>query len=54
MQTSIRIELGNNEVISRNISRNADGTFTAVTFSASRSFKTYKGAVKWMTARTAK
>jgi hypothetical protein len=54
MQTSIRIELGNNEAISRGITRNADGTFTAVTFSASRSFKTYAGAVRWLTARTAK
>lgn len=54
MKTNLNIDLGNNESVSRAISKNSDGTFTAVTFSASRTFKTYKGAVKWMAARVAR
>ena len=54
MQTTVQISLGNNETISRSISRNTDGSFTAVTFSASRTFRTYAGAVKWMAARAAR
>ncbi len=49
--TSTQIDLGNNETISRGITKNSDGTFTAVTFSASRTFKTYAGAVRWLAAR---
>jgi hypothetical protein len=45
------IDLGNNESLARGISKNNDGTFTAVTFSASRSFKTYAGAVRWLASR---
>ena len=33
------------------ISKNNDGTFTAVTFTQSRTFKTYSGAVRWLAAR---
>jgi len=51
MQTTTSISLGNNEAISRSITPNNDGTFTAVTFSTSKTFKSYKGAVKWMAAR---
>ena len=51
MTTTTSINLGNNESLSRSIVRNSDGSFTAVTFSASRTFKTYKGAVKWLAAR---
>lgn len=54
MKTNTNIDLGNNESISRSIVRNLDGSFTDVTFSASRTFKTYKGAVKWMAAKLAK
>lgn len=50
--TTTKIELGNNETISRKITRNADGSFTAVTFSASKTFKTYAGAVSWMDRRS--
>ena len=52
--TTTAIDLGNNEAISRGITANADGTFTAVTFTASKTFKTYAGACKWMAARLSK
>lgn len=42
------IQLGNNEHISRGIIMNSDGTYTALTFSKSRDFKTKKGAEKWL------
>lgn len=51
MFTTIKINLGNNESISRGITRNADGTFTAVTFSASKTFKTQAGAIRWLAKR---
>jgi hypothetical protein len=49
--TTIKIETGNNESVVRGISKNSDGTFTAVTFSQSKTFKTLKGAQKWMAAK---
>ena len=52
--TTTTINLGNNETISRAITANADGTFTAVTFTASKTFRTYAGACKWMAARLSK
>lgn len=45
------IDLGNNESISRGIIRENDGTYTALTFSASRNFKTERGAARWLAAR---
>lgn len=42
------INLGNNEQISKGIFENADGTFTAMTFTQSKDFKTRKGAEKWL------
>jgi hypothetical protein len=48
MQT---LDLGNNEQISRGITKNSDGTFTAMTFSQSKTFKTEKGAQKWLKKR---
>jgi hypothetical protein len=45
------INTGNNESISRGIVRENDGTFTALAFTASRNFKTERGAVGWLTAR---
>ena len=56
MQTSttIKIENGNNEVLSRGISKNSDGTYTALTFSQSKTFKTMKGAQNWLAAKSAK
>ena len=50
--TTISIDLGNNEEIRRGIFKNADGTFTALTFSRSKTFKTYTGAVKWFKTNT--
>ena len=49
--TSTKLDLGNNESADRTISKNTDGTFTAVTFSASKTFKTYAGAIRWMASR---
>lgn len=49
--TTTAINLGNNEITARGITKNSSGTFTAVTFSASRDFKTYAGAVRWLANR---
>ena len=53
MNTTTRIDLGNNETISRGISKNSDGTFTAMTFTKSKTFKTQAGAIKWLSAQIA-
>lgn len=53
-ETKTTVNLGNNEQISRGVSKNSDGTYTAITFSASKTFKTYAGAVKWLAARSSK
>jgi len=45
------LDLGNNESASIAITNNNDGTFTAMTYSASKEFKTFKGAVKWLAKR---
>ena len=42
------ISLGNNEFLSNGVCKNSNGTFTAVTFSKSRTFKTESGAKKWL------
>ena len=42
------LDLGNNETLSNGIFDNLDGTFTAMTFSQSKTFKTQKGAEKWL------
>lgn len=42
------IDLGNNEQISKGIYKNNDGTYTAMTFTKSKDFKTLKGAEKWL------
>lgn len=42
------LDLGNNESINRGVSKNSDGTFTAMTFTKSKTFKTAKGAEKWL------
>jgi len=51
--TTAHIDLGNNESLTRGIFANADGTFTALTFSASKTFKTKAGAIKWLAKRLA-
>ena len=48
MQT---LDLGNNETATRGIFKNDDGTFLALTFSASKTFKTEAGARKWYEKR---
>ena len=50
--TTTQIDLGNNEAISQGIMSNNNGTFTAMTFSQSKDFKTLKGAQKWLAARS--
>jgi hypothetical protein len=47
------INTGNNETLSRGVFKNADGTFTAMTYSQSKTFKTEAGAVRWFSAKTA-
>ena len=50
--TTTIIDLGNNEQISRGITKNGDGTYTAMTFTKSKDFKTMKGAQKWVERNT--
>ena len=50
-ETMKTLDLGNNETISRGITKNSDGTFTAMTFTQSKTFKTLKGAEKWIARR---
>lgn len=45
------LDLGNNEQISTGVADNGDGTFTAMTYTASKTFKTRKGAEKWLARR---
>ena len=47
------IDTGNNESLRRGITQETDGTYTAVSFSASKNFKTIKGAEKWLARRSA-
>ena len=46
-KTTTKIDLGTRE-ISRGIYKNNDGTYTAMTFTKSKEFKTLNGAEKWM------
>ena len=50
-QTADQIDLGNNETASAGIFLNSDGTFTAMTFTASKTFKTAAGAKRWLARR---
>ena len=47
-----KLNLGNNETISKGIIKESDGTFTAMTFTQSKNFKTLIGAEKWMSKRS--
>ena len=47
------IDLGNNESVTVGVIQNTDGTFTAMTFSASKTFKTESGAKRWLAKRFA-
>ena len=42
------LDLGNNEQINKGVFANHDGTFTAMTFSQSKDFKSEKAAIKWL------
>ena len=42
------IDLGNGESLSRGVFPNSDGTFTALTFAKSKTFKTEAGAIRWL------
>ena len=46
-----KLNTGNNESLVKGVFANNDGTFTAVTFSQSKTFKTAKGAEKWLAKR---
>lgn len=46
------LDLGNNEALSTGITKNLDGTYTAMTFTQSKTFKTAKGAEKWLEKRS--
>lgn len=46
------IELGNSEAISKGVTQNNDGTYTAMTFTQSKDFKTLKGAEKWLARKS--
>lgn len=46
-----KLDLGNNEALSTGIAKNSDGTYTALTFTQSKTFKTVKGAEKWLAKR---
>lgn len=45
------IKTGNGESLSKGVFANNDGTFTAMTFSQSKTFKTLKGAERWLANR---
>jgi hypothetical protein len=51
--TNETLDLGNNESVSCGIFPQNDGTFLALTFSASKTFKTEAGARKWLARRDA-
>jgi hypothetical protein len=44
----MNIDLGNNETASITIEKETDGTFTAITLTKSKNFKTLKGAQRWL------
>lgn len=48
-----KLDLGNNEAIYTGVYRNDDGTYLAITFSKSKTFKTEKGAIAWYKRNTA-
>ena len=47
----ITLDLGNNETASAGVIAEKNGTFTAVTFSTSKTFKTLAGARRWLARR---
>ena len=49
--TVVEIDLGNNEAVSTGIFLQADGTYLAMTFTKSKEFKTWPGALAWLARR---
>lgn len=47
------LDSGDNETVSSGVFKNADGTFTALTFTKSKVFKTERGAKAWLVKNTA-
>lgn len=45
------LNTGNNESLVKGVVANNDGTFTALTFTQSKTFKTLNGAKKWLEKR---
>jgi hypothetical protein len=45
------LDLGNNESLTTGFFEDSDGTFESLTLTQSKSFKTRKGAEKWLAAR---
>ena len=50
----ITLDLGNNEQLNQGVFKNNDGTFTALTFSQSKTFKTENGANKWLARKASR
>lgn len=46
------LNTGNNESLVKGVVANNDGTFTVLTFTQSKTFKTLNGAKKWLAARS--
>lgn len=46
-----RLDLGNNETLSRGVFAQADGSFLALAFTVSKTFKTRAGAERWLARR---
>lgn len=47
-----KIDLGNNESLVCGVFPNQDGTFTAMTYTKSKTFKTETGARRWLEKHT--
>ncbi len=48
------LDLGNNESVSRGVVRQADGTYLALGYTRSKTFKTATGAQRWLDGRSNK
>lgn len=46
-------DMGNNEATKTGVFPNGDGTFTAMTFTKSKPFKTETGAQRWLSRQMA-
>ena len=46
-----KLDLGNNESLVKGVFQNDDGTWTAMTYTQSKTFKTEAGAKRWLAKR---